>query len=47
MNTVETLKWALRHVAENGFGDSVDADSVIEDAAYAYLATQTEQENTP
>jgi hypothetical protein len=32
------LEWALQHVSGHGFGDLVDADSVIEAAAHAHLA---------
>ena len=34
----DELEWALEHVDRAGFGDLVDADSTIEDAARAYLA---------
>lgn len=32
------ITWALSHVESNGFGDEVDADSIIEEAAQAHLA---------
>jgi hypothetical protein len=32
------LREALRHVAEHGFGSSVDADSTIEEAAVGLVA---------
>ena len=31
------LTTALEHVESHGFGDNVDADSIIEEAAWAYL----------
>lgn len=33
----DRLRWALDHVAEHGFGDHVDADSIIEEAAKQLL----------
>lgn len=40
------LRAALDYVAANGFGDNVDADSIIEEAAEAHLA-QSARSSTP
>lgn len=37
----ENLAWALQYVEANGFGDLVDADSIIEDAARKQLTAET------
>lgn len=34
---VERVAWALDYVNEHGFGDNVDADSLIAEAAACYL----------
>lgn len=35
---IEVLREALIHVKKSGFGDEVDYDSIIEEAAQKYLA---------
>lgn len=42
MADIEALREALTHVDNEGFGDLVDADSIIVDAAHEYLALLAE-----